>query len=214
MVAGTTAAAPPGAPKAKRITDQLIRIAVTLKGFTPLLMNAVTPEELIKIRDKIKAPKGAPRPTPAEEAEKKVYKDVKGNAYIPDKLLWACLVAAGQHVRLDGKRQMSTAKSTVLPTFLTLLDKTMALDTPGWETDVQQGRNPNGGELVVLCRPRFDVWRFRVHITIDTNEISEDKIRELFDIAGKRCGLGDFRPNRKGIYGQFLVECWDRENPA
>lgn len=203
--------APPTPPKARRVTGELLHVVVTIKGITPLLMNPVSNDELLKIRDKIKAPKGAPRATPREECDGKVYKDAKGQPYIPSNMLWSCLVSAGQHVRLDGKRQISTAKSTVLPQFMTIDDTAMSLNTPGWEVDMRPGKNPNGGELVVLCRPRFDVWSFKVKITIDTREIAEDKIRELFDIAGKRCGLGDYRPSRKGIYGQFVVDCWERE---
>ncbi len=187
----------------------LVNVAVKCKGFTPILINRVTPEDLLKIHQKIKPPKNAQRPTPREECEKKIYADSNGKPYLPVDMLWSCLVAAGQHVRLDGKRQISTAKSTSLPSFCRILDTCIALETPNpWEVDIRQGRNPNGGELVVLCRPRFDVWSFTVNIEIDALEIGENKIRELFDIAGKRCGLGDFRPNRKGVFGQFVVEHW------
>lgn len=189
----------------------LLKVAVTCKGITPLLMNRVSDEELMNIRNKVKPPKGAPRKTPREECVGKVYSDQDGKPYLPVKMIYSCLVGAGQHVRLDGKRQISTAKSTMLPQFLTIQDSVLALDTPApWEVDLQQGRNPNGGELVVLCRPRFDVWAFTVNIEIDALEISETQIRNLFDIAGKRCGLGDFRPNRKGVYGQFIVEKWQK----
>ncbi len=200
----------PGKPRAKTVTNELMDVTVVLKNLTPLLQNRVTPEQLIAIRDKIKPAKGAPKPTPREECEKKVYVTPKGKWYIPAKMLWACLVGAGQHMRLDGKRQISTAKSSMLAQFLRLKDQAMELDTPGWEVDIQQGRNPNGGELVVLCRPRFDIWRMTVNVTIDTREIAEEKMRELFDIAGMRCGLGDFRANRKGTFGQFIVESWER----
>jgi hypothetical protein len=187
----------------------LVLLKVTCKGITPLLMNRVSEEELLKIRDKVKPPKGASRKTPREECQSKVYEDSNKKPYLPSSMLYSCLVAAGQHVRLDGKRQISTAKSTMLPQFLTIKSETLALDTPTpWEVDLRQGRNPNGGELVVLCRPRFDVWAFTAEIEVDVLEIGESRIRELFDIAGKRCGLGDFRPNRKGIYGQFIVEKW------
>lgn len=191
--------------------NELVRVSIECKGKTPLLMNRVSDEELLKIRDKIKEPKGAPRKSPREECEGKVYKDLDGKPYIPIKWLYSCLVAAGQHVRLDGKRQISTATKTMLPQFLTLDSETIKLITPHpWEVDLQQGRNPNGGELVVLCRPRFDAWGFQVDVSIDTREIAEGTIRELFDKAGVRCGLGDFRPARKGIYGQFIVDCWKR----
>lgn len=196
----------------RRVVNQLLRIEVTNKGITPLLMNRVSEEDLLKIHGKIKAPKGAPRLDPRDEAKKKVYAydaELK-KPYIPAKWLFSSLKNAGRFVRLDGKRQMSTRTETLLPNFLTLEDASMPLETPGWEVDIQQGRNPNGGELVVLVRPRFDAWQFKVNIMIDTREIDEGRIRELFDRAGKQCGLGDFRPNRGGLFGQFIVNEWKR----
>lgn len=190
-------------------TERLLRIEVTCKGITPLLINRVTEEVLLKIRDRIKDPKTAPRGTPREEAAKKLYCDEsRKQFFLPPQMLYSALVSAGVYVRLEGKRQVSTAKSTALPSFMSLEDSQLNLKTPGWEPDIRQGRNPNGGELVVVCRPRFDMWEFCVRIAVDTRVIAEEKIRELFDLAGRRCGLGDFRPNRKGIYGQFVVECW------
>lgn len=190
----------------------LITVAVTCEGRTPLLMNRVQPETLLMIRDKSKKPKTAPpKGAPREEAANKVYEMPDGRFYVPSVNLMSALIAAGQFIRLDGKRQVSTAKSTVLPAFLTLLDPEIVLDTPGWEVDIRAGRNPNGGEMVCLVRPRFDKWVFTANVQIDTAEIGERVIRDIFDAAGKRCGLGDFRPNRKGVYGQFVVRCWRRQ---
>jgi hypothetical protein len=152
--------------------------------------------------------------TPREEAEGKVYMSEEG-PYWPGQNIMACFIAAGQHVRLDGKRQVSTVKSTVLPGLMTLLTTAPLLKVPGtdkaavWEADVMQGRNPNGGEAVAICRPRFDEWALTITIDIAEQEVGELTIRELIDKAGRRVGFGDFRPQRKGIFGQFVVEHWD-----
>lgn len=83
-------------------------------------------------------------------------------------------------------------------------------ETPStWEVDIQQGRNPNGGEAVCLIRPRFDEWQFSLTIEVDQDQMPLGMARELIDIAGKRIGLLDFRPQRKGIYGRFQVVGWD-----
>ena len=200
----------PVAPR--KVINQLLRVEITCRGITALLMNRVSEQDLLKIHGKIKDPKGAPRMEPHEEAKKKVYAydEEKKKPYVPAKWLFSSLKSAGRFVRLDGKRQISTATSTLLPQFMTIEDAAMALETPGWAVDIQQGRNPNGGELVVLVRPRFDAWQFKVTIRIDTREIDEAKIRELFDRSGRQCGLGDFRPNRGGLFGQFLVDAWKR----
>lgn len=195
-------------------------VEVELRGTSPLLMNKMDESTLEGLRTKVKKPKAAnvgTTTTPREDAERKVYVSEDG-PYIPGQSIMACLIAAGQHVRLDGKRQISTAKSTVLPGLMTLLTSAPLLKEPDtdkaaiWEADVMQGRNPNGGEAVAICRPRFDAWCCTMLIDIAETEVGEMTIRDLFDKAGRRCGLGDFRPQRKGIFGQFVVERWERQN--
>lgn len=201
--------------------NQLVRLSVTCTGVTPLLMNRLTPETLEQLRSKKKPSKNAARPaTPRDEAAPKVYLTKDGLPYLPTENLLANLIAAGQSVRLDGKKQVSTAKSTMLPAFLTLEDAFIPLldvpdgKPPSWEVDMRPGKNPNGGEAVCLCRPRFDKWCFTITALVDLSEISMDKVRELFDIGGKRIGLGDFRPQRKGIFGRYVVTRWDEQAMA
>lgn len=204
---GGTAVAEP------RITNKLLRVDVTCKGVTPLLMNRMSDEQLWAIHYKEKSPKMAPKGSPREVAEPRAYVSLDGELYIPGRCLWACLVAAGQFVRLDGKRQVSSAESTNLTGLMGIgvgPQEPVLLGTKQWEVDMQKGTNPNGGEAVPIVRPRVDVWQFTLPITIFTDQISEDKIRELFDVAGIRRGLLDFRPQRKGIYGQFKVLSWKR----
>src|SRR4029077_13454820 len=193
-------------------------VVVTCRGLTPLFMNRMSESTLEQLRTKIKPPKTAKMGstmTPREEAETKLYTH-DGAPMIPGENLMACLIAAGVFVRLDGKRQISTGKSTVLPGLMSLLDFILPVWVPDskksakWEADVRKGVNPNGGEAVAICRPRFDAWSFEARILIEENEIGENAIRDLWDKAGKRCGLGDFRPSHKGIFGRFVVEKWER----
>lgn len=191
-------------------------VSVTCRGVTPLFMNRMSESVLEGIRTKAKASKTksiGQTTTPREDAGPKVYVDPKGAPGIPATNLMSCLIAAGVFVRLDAKRQLSTGKSTMLPGFLSLGSAFLPIvgrsgDASTWEADVRQGRNPNGGEAVAICRPRFDDWGFAVEIDIDTQEIGENLIRDLWDKAGRRIGLGDFRPARKGIFGQFVVDRW------
>lgn len=192
----------------------LIRKIVLIRGRTPMLQNRLSEEELLKIRNKTKKPKNAPMPSPREEADGKVYL-FDGKPYLPAQNLLSALIEAGKSVRLDGKRQMSTAKSTVLPAFLSIEGQHLFLDDPEtkkpceWEVDLRGGKNPNGGQAVCVVRPRFDRWQAKLSIMIDCAEIGEPVIRGLFDIAGARVGVGDFRPQKKGIFGQFSVDLWE-----
>ena len=194
-------------------------VNVYCRNLSPLLMNRMSESTLEGLRTKVKAPKAAKigtTRTPREEAQEKVYTH-GGAPMLPGENLMSCLIAAGCFMRLDAKRQISTAKSTLLPGLMSLLTPVIPLLVPNtdgeakWEADVRKGTNPNGGEAVAICRPRFDAWSIAFRIDIDTQEIGENVIRELVDKAGRRIGLGDFRPQRKGIFGQFVVEKWQRE---
>jgi hypothetical protein len=179
----------------------------------------MTESVLEGLRTKVKKPKAANvghTSTPRQDAEPKVYL-YEGKPFWPGENLMSCLIAAGVFIRLDAKRQVSTGKGTILPGLMTMLDFALPLVDPdtgtpcSWEPDVRKGTNPNGNEAVCIVRPRFDRWAFRCRIEIDDAEIGENAIRQLWDLAGKRVGLGDFRPSRKGIFGQFVVEEWTRK---
>lgn len=189
------------------------RFNIRLEGSTPLLFNRMTEEELEKLRTKDKK-KFVAVPEPREVAQKKLYLTNDTQLpYLPADMLMACLINAGMFVKLDGKRQMSTSKSTLLPGFVTLEDHYMLIQTRDgqarWEVDMRQGRNPNTGDAICIIRPRFDNWAINFSMLIDTEQMEDSKIRDLVDIAGRRIGVGDFRPQRKGIYGQFRVGCWE-----
>lgn len=188
----------------------LIRIEVVCQGVSPLLMNRMPPAQLEALWTKEKPAKTASRPLPREHAEKCLHTLPNGKACIPPGMLMSALIGAGQFIRLDGKRQISTQKTTTLPGFLTIEDTEIPLDhAKPWEVDMQQGRNPNGGEAVCIVRPRFDAWSFRVTQVVDTTQINLVLVRQLWDYAGQRMGLGDFRPQRKGTYGRFVIVGWE-----
>lgn len=188
----------------------LKKIRVRVQGITPLLMNRMTQDQVLGLRTKRKAAKSKTNDeTPREEAARKVYTDSDGRAYIPTENLMSCLIGAGSYIRLDGKRQMSTSKGSIVPGFLALNETHLGLEEQQWEVDIRPGRNPNGGEAVCLVRPRFDRWGFTVTLLLDTMQVSETLCRELFDIALSRVGLGDFRPARKGTFGRSVIVGWE-----
>jgi hypothetical protein len=180
-------------------------------------------------RRKFEAPKDI-----RETARSKVHMTEAGLPYVPAEMFMSCCIIAGRFIKLDGKRQMSTANSTLLPGFLSVEETFFYLVDPRqggpaewatatqtapaqpkhpaeWESDIRRGVSNNaGGSAVAIVRPRFDRWGFTVTCMLDTDQLSEATFRELFDIAGSRVGIGDFRPMRKGIYGRFKVTGWQR----
>jgi hypothetical protein len=54
----------------------------------------------------------------------------------------------------------------------------------------------------------FDDWKMTFTAELDTTILSEKLLRAIIDDAGKRVGLGDFRPATKGPFGRFVVTNW------
>lgn len=195
----------------------LVKVRTALRGASPLLLNAMSHEALLGLRNKTKPAKNASKPTPREEAESKLYRTPSGTPCVPGQNLYSSMIAAGCFVRLDGKRQVSTRNETLLPGFMMLEEMLLPLYIPGtdkpaqWEVDVAQGRNPNGGEAVCIVRPRFDAWEIRPTFQVDLNEFTMEQARRLVDISSNRIGLCDRRPQKKGTFGRYQVFQWDVE---
>lgn len=61
-----------------------------------------------------------------------------------------------------------------------------------------------------MChRPRLDNWELSFTLDVDTEMFDAKIVRILVDDAGKKCGIGDYRPNRKGPFGKFFVKTWE-----
>lgn len=168
----------------------------------------------------MKKSRTAPKPSLFDEAKNRLHLDADGKPCVTSEMLMKALINAGVFIRLDGKRQLSKSDSSYLPGLLMLEDETYRLLAPGkegqeskwglaeWKYDVKKGKNPNGGEAVCIVRPLFEKWAIVVTFTVDIAELPPDQYRRLFDLAGSRMGLGDFRPQCKGRFGTFRVQCW------
>lgn len=83
-------------------------------------------------------------------------------------------------------------------------DHTEAAKKLGFRLFVKRARVGNAKHVRV--RPRFDEWSIKGQIEVLTTDISEDALRQLFDIAGKYKGACDWRPSSPkspGPFGRF-----------
>lgn len=62
------------------------------------------------------------------------------------------------------------------------------------------------GVFTIAYRPQFWPWRMDVPITFNGTIISQAQIVNLFQIAGFSVGIGSWRPESGGTFGQFTVE--------
>jgi hypothetical protein len=64
----------------------------------------------------------------------------------------------------------------------------------------------NGGSLDLRYRPEFKNWSINVPVIFNSNIISKSQVLNLFQIAGFAVGLGDWRPEKNGTFGQFEID--------
>jgi hypothetical protein len=187
---------------------------VTISGVTPLLMNRFPDEDPnAKPRSSMIGDKGTPR----DQACKKTYETPDGVLYIPGPNIYSGLIEAGKFHKV-GKRQVTTLKSSLIPSGIFLLDPECPLFDPqtkekmtAWEVDSRPVVIPSTGGKVMCHRPRLDVWACSFTLHIEESEFDPKFVRTLVDDLGKKLGLGDFRPQRKGPFGRFVVTSWETE---
>jgi hypothetical protein len=63
-----------------------------------------------------------------------------------------------------------------------------------------------GSTADLRYRGEFDPWAATVPLQYNASLMSAEQIVHLFNIAGFGVGVGEWRPQRDGIYGRFRVE--------
>ncbi len=184
------------------------KILIRIEGVSPLLCSNYVPEEDGK--------KAGHRPgqtgdygTPLEQAEKRLYRGVDGSLIIPSDNLFACICGGGKFHKVN-KRQVTTQKSSILYGCAEIEEIAIGLEhKQPWKVFSKPGRvPPKTGPRILIHRPMFDDWSLECNMILDNEIIGAQFMREIIDDAGKRIGLGDWRPDLNGRYGKFVVTKW------
>lgn len=191
-------------------------VRVKCRGVSPFLMDRMTDETLDELRTGVRRNK--PKDTPVRDVAKvKIYRENgdQGRIGIPQEMLFAALSNAGRNVK-NGKKQVSTAKTTTLPDFMSIEELFIPLtnidpdnEENSWVPDKRRGRLADGTAVCVV-RPKFTEWEFEVTVEYDEKKADESCVKALFNNAGSAQGLGSFRPNCKGPFGRFRVIEWNQ----
>lgn len=67
------------------------------------------------------------------------------------------------------------------------------------------------GSRSITRRPIFKTpWSFEFTVQVTDEQFGEQKIKEFFDVAGLRCGLGAYGPT----FGRFIIKKWELKKQA
>ena len=58
---------------------------------------------------------------------------------------------------------------------------------------------------ILRTRAIFDEWGIVFTIDVDDELVDQEQLANWLDIAGRRIGIGDWRPEKSGHYGRFKV---------
>lgn len=58
---------------------------------------------------------------------------------------------------------------------------------------------------ILRTRAKFDEWGLAFTVEVDPELVDQHQLETWLDIAGRRLGLGDWRPEKSGHYGRFHV---------
>jgi len=171
----------------------------TIKGVSPLLMHRF-PMTPIKALDK--------KP-PLEQAELAAYRCPKTDQlYIPSIAIQRALIAAGTFSK--GKGRASLQK--VVAACVMISPERALLGVVKFDLDSRPVVLPATRGRVIRHRPRLDKWEASFDLEWDNNLLTETQVKRVADDAGCRIGLLDFRPERKGPFGRFIVTGFKTES--
>lgn len=168
-----------------------------IRGTSPLLMHSYP---MIPIEALEKRP-------PEEQAELSCYRDPDTRElYVPAIAVQRCLIAAAVYSKGKGRGSLQkpvAACVLVSPERCSLRVSTFTVDTRPVVIPSTKGR-------VLRHRARLEEWAIEFTVEYDNTLLMEKQLREVVDNAGLRVGLLDFRPERKGPFGRFMVVKWEQ----
>lgn len=180
----------------------------TIEGITAILQHRFSEaaQESGKTR-KINIVMGTPR----DEAEKVCYRTPDGVLYFPGAAIARLLREAGGAHKQRGSRK---SIKFVIPAAVLVPDEIVKLhDAAGnsiteFEVDSRPVTIPATKGRIMRHRPRIEKWRATFSLEIDTELLDASLINQLLTEAGRSIGLGDFRPERGGPFGRFILVSW------
>ena len=118
------------------------------------------------------------------------------------------LIEGGKYIKHRGK-QLTNKKNSQLYGCLRINEfEIPIISKDGWTVDSRSAVIPKTGGRILVHRPKFNDWSLSFTLELDDSLFASDLIRQIVDIAGKRIGIGSFRPDCKGPFGCFVVTKW------
>lgn len=188
------------------------QLKVKITGISPLLMhngrgaNPLDPltrahSALTKKRGKTESDHEA---IARSEWEVSLYHDKEMGPYLSAAALDGCLKASAKSSKL-GK---TFGQSVMVVEDMVPIEYSGPRDLDGlFKAGFHDVRGVVIGKARVMrCRPKFNKWAASFTVAFDEQEVNHDAVERVILAAGKKAGIGDYRPEKGGRYGKFSAE--------
>ena len=176
------------------------KIKVTIQGTSPLLFNRFRDKS---IDSKSKKRTGA---ISDEDIEDKMY-IIDGKVHLPAVYLKNCLTEASKQFKIVGKGKSTYSK---------LVGSTVSIEpfyiefvSGQYEVFKISAVNPMTKGRIMVSRPKFDVWSASFEMILNDDSVPVSVINEILEHSGKYVGIGDWRPEKKGMFGKFMITAFN-----
>jgi len=176
---------------------KLKQVEVKIKGITPLLFNRFLEASIDK---KIKKHVGNYDP---EKPEQKLYLTADGKIYTPSTHIYGALIDAAKNFQIVGKKKATYSK--IFGSSITIEPDEILHKKQKVETFSISAVNPNTRGRMMVHRPMMKEWELEFSVIFNEEDIPSEVLHDVINWAGQYSGIGDWRPNKKGKYGKFIV---------
>lgn len=177
-------------------------VDIEIKGVSPLLINRFKEQdEIPKTMKKGKKDYGTPR----EQAEQTPYFDKKTQLlWVPSSWVTGTIATVASDYKLSGTRKSvkSVSGGAIIPceekVYFKEKYKLKDIEIDSRPVVVQRAR-------IMRHRARLESWTLQTSVEIDDSILQPSQVHDILNDAGRRAGMGDFRPPKGGPFGRFNI---------
>jgi hypothetical protein len=177
------------------------KIKVTIKGTTPLLFNRFRD---VAIEGTSKKRTGA---MAIADIEDKLYL-LKEKPHIPAVYIKNCISESAKQFKIIGKGKSTYSK--IVASTVDVSPDMILLDAGNFDVFRISAVNPTTKGRMMTERPRYKEWSASFEITINDPAVPISVVQEILEHGGKYVGIGDWRPEKKGMHGKFNISSFKK----
>lgn len=190
-------------------------VCFRLVGTSPMLLHAFGQKSFVEMLEKMCQCRADGSPLDKEKEPKDLELEFwnaipmnkRGEHAVPTKWIKAGMLSAASagNKAINASALKRGAFVLGFTTPVLRLDGAL-FDTPEKQIDIVRVGSWNNRMPDVRARPRYDDWAVEVAVRVYPTQISFEEVVWVLDAMGKLVGLGDYRVENGGNYGQFEVE--------